>query len=201
MLTRRNLGARFAAAVSLIVLLAGPASAAHHVRGTVEAVKDGVVSVKTATGGAQEIKIGADAHFFIVAKTDLSAVNAGKFVGVTSVEKDGKSVAKEVHVFANSLRGLGEGHYPWDLGSGVSAMTNANIATVNSVGADRVLKLDYKGGEQTIEVPENTPVVAFDNCGRDQLVAGRKIFVILKKDSNDAAAAVVIGAPGVTPPM
>ena len=80
-------------------------------------------------------------------------------------------------------------------------MTNANIATVSEMGADRELKLNYKGGEQTIDVPANAEIVAFDKCGPDQLAAGRKVFIILKGDSKDAAAAVVIGAEGVKPPM
>jgi hypothetical protein len=63
----------------------------------------------------------------------------------------------EVHVFAESLRGLGEGHYPWDLEGAPNMMTNANIAKVEEVGADRVLKLDYQDGEQTITIPRTPP--------------------------------------------
>jgi hypothetical protein len=198
MMTRRSLST-FVVGALLAVLPAGQAMAAAHVRGTVAGVKDGTISVQT-TGGAEDIKAPAGTPLFLVSKTDLSAVQAGKFIGVTSVEKDGKRVAKEVHVFADSLRGLAEGHYPWDLGSERNMMTNANIATVNTVGADRELKLNYKGGEQTIEVPDNAPIVAFDKAGPDQLVVGRKVFIILKDGAKDAAA-VVIGADGVQPPM
>src|SRR6202008_207113 len=72
---------------------------------------------------------------------------------------------------------IAEGHYPWDLESEPNMMTNANIAKVEEAGADRVLKLDYKGGEQTIALPANVTVVGFDKAGPDQLVAGRKVFV------------------------
>jgi hypothetical protein len=201
MLSRRSVSVRLAAVLSFAVLLvAVPALAAPHLRGTIDAVKDGVVSVKPAAGATEEIKVDAKTPLFLVTNTDLAAVKDGKFVGVTSVEKDGKAVAVEVHVFADSLRGLAEGHYPWDLGSKPNMMTNANIATVNSVGDDRVLKLEYKGGEQTIEVPKGTPIVAFDKGASDQLVAGRKVFVIFKNAAKDVAA-IVVGAQGVTPPM
>ena len=50
---------------------------------------------------------------FLVTPADLGAIKPGRFVGVTSVEQGGKRVAREVHVFAESLRGRGEGHYPW----------------------------------------------------------------------------------------
>ena len=130
----------------------------------------------------------------------MSAIQSGKFVGITSVEQGGKRVAREVHVFDDSLRGLAEGHYPWDLESEPNMMTNANIAKVEEVGTDRVLRLNYSGGEQTITSPTSAAVVAFDKAPADQLAAGRKVFVIMKKDGSEAAA-VVIGAEGVKPPM
>ena len=202
MLTHMKLRAGVAALLSFAVLLAvGPAEAVSHVRGTLTAVKDGAISVQTAKGDTQEIKVAPDTGLFMVTKADLSAVTAGKFVGVTSAEQGGKRIAREVHIFPESLRGRGEGDRPWDLEQGPNHMTNANIATVSAVGANRQLTLTYKGGEQTIEVPESAAIVAFDKCGADQLVAGRKVFIILKPDSTDAAAGVVVGADGVKPPM
>jgi hypothetical protein len=135
-----------------------------------------------------------------VTKADMSAIQNGKFVGVTSIEEDGKRVAREVHVFDDSLRGLAEGHYPWDLEGKPNTMTNANIAKVDEVGTDRVLKLQYDKGEQTITVPTSATVVAFNKAPADQLVAGRKVFIVMKKDAPEAAA-VVIGAEGIKPPM
>ena len=189
-----------AAAATALLFLTAPAMAQTHIRGTLGAAKDGTISVQTAKGATEEIKLASDAGLFLVTKADLGAVQSGKFVGITSVEKDGKRVAREVHVFAESLRGLGEGHYPWDLDSDPNMMTNANIAKVSEVGAGRELKLNYKDGEQTISVPTDAAVVAFDKCGPDQLVAGRKVFVIMKKDVKEAAL-VVIGAEGIKPPM
>jgi hypothetical protein len=60
--------------------------------------------------------------------------------------------------------------------------------------------LNYKGGEQTILIPTTTTVVAFDKAPADQLAVGRKVFIVMKKDAPEAAA-VVIGAEGVKPPM
>jgi hypothetical protein len=191
-----------AAAVSSLVGLAAPGSArAQHVRGTLTSV---TLGVETAKGGTETIKLAPKAGFFLLTKSDLSAIQAGKFVGITSVEKDGKRVAVEVHVFAEALRGVGEGHYPWDLEGAPNMMTNGNIGKVEEVGADRVLKVDYKGGgEQTIAVPADATVVFIDKATPDQLVSGRKVFIVTKKadDGSIVAAAVVIGAEGVKPPM
>src|SRR5712671_6932735 len=179
-----------AAAVLVGVLLSAPAFAQAHIRGTLTAAKDGTISVQTVKGGTESIKLANDAGLFLVTKADMSAIQSGKFVGITSVEQGGKRVAREVHVFDDSLRGLAEGHYPWDLESEPNMMTNANIAKVEEVGTDRVLWLNYSGGEQTITIPTSAVVVAFDKAAADQLAAGR-IFVVMKKDGSEAAAVVI----------
>ncbi len=189
-----------AAAVLVGVLLSAPAFAQAHIRGTLTAAKDGTISVQTAKGGTESIKLANDAGLFLVTTVDMSAIQAGKFVGITSVEQDGKRVAREVHVFDESLRGLAEGHYPWDLESKPNMMTNANIAKIEEVGTDRVVRLNYARGEQTITIPTSATVVAFDKAPADQLAVGRKVFVVVKEDGSEAAA-VVIGAEGVKPPM
>ena len=202
MLMSRTLRVPIAAAALLVgVLLYAPVFGQAHIRGTLTAAKDGTIGVQTtAKGGTESIKLANDAGLFLVTKADMSAIQSGKFVGITSVEQGGKRVAREVHVFADSLRGLAEGHYPWDLESEPNMMTNANIAKVEEVGTDRVLRLNYSGGEQTITIPTSATVVAFDKAPADQLAAGRKVFVIMKKDGSEASA-VVIGAEGVKPPM
>ena len=190
------------AAVTVLVgvLFSAPAFAQAHIRGTLTAVKDGTISVQNAKGETQSIKLASDAGLFLVTIADMGAVQTGKFVGITSTEEDGKRVAREVHVFDESLRGLAEGHYPWDLEGKPNMMTNANIAKIEEVGTDRVVKLNYARGEQTITIPTSATVVAFTKAPADQLAVGRKVFIVMKKDSPEAAA-VVVGAEGVKPPM
>jgi hypothetical protein len=201
MLMSRALWVPIAAATVLVgVLLSAPAFAQAHIRGTLTAVKDGTISVQNAKGETIPIKLASDAGLFLVTKADMSAIQSGKFVGITSFEEGGKRVAREVHVFDESLRGLAEGHYPWDLEAKPNMMTNANIAKVEEVGSDRVLKLNYKGGEQTITVPTSATVVAFDKAPAGELAVGRKVFIVMNKEGSEAAA-VVIGAEGVKPPM
>jgi len=174
-----------------------------HIRGTIESVKDHMLAVKTTRGATDDITLADDAKVFQVSASDISSVKDGKFVGITSVEKDGKRVAVEVHVFDESLRGLGEGHYPWDLGSGPNMMTNANIAKVEAVGGDRVLKLDYKGGTQNIAVPPDATIVEFTAGTADEIKPGAKVFVLAhaEPDGKMTAGAIVIGKNGLKPPM
>src|ERR1700681_1882451 len=110
MLMSRALWVPIAAATVLVgVLLSAPAFAQAHIRGTLTAAKDGTISVQTAKGETVSIKLASDAGLFLVTKAEMSAIQSGKFVGITSFEQDGKRVAREVHVFDESLRGLAEG--------------------------------------------------------------------------------------------
>ena len=150
-----------AATVLVGLLFSAPALAQGHNRGTVTAVKDGTIDVQTVKGEIVSIKLANDAGLFLVTKADKSAIQTGKFVGITSFEEDGKRVAREVHVFDETLRGLAEGHYPWDLEAKPNMMTNANISKVEEAGTDRVLLLNYKGGEQKIIIPTSATIVAY----------------------------------------
>src|SRR5271156_2641827 len=189
------------AAVLVGVVLSAPAFAQAHIRGTVTEVKDGTIGVQNAKGETISIKLASDAGLFLVTKADMSAIQSGKFVGITSFEVDGKRVAREVHVFDESLRGLAEGHYPWDLEAKPNMMTNANISKIEEVGTDRVVRVNYKGGEQTITIPTDATVVAFVKApSAGELAVGRKVFVVMKKYSPEAAAGG-IGAEGIKPPM
>ena len=201
MVISRALWVPIAAATVLVgVLLSAPAFAQAHIRGTLTAAENGTIGVQNAKGETISIKLASDAGQFLVTKADISAIQSGKFVGITSFEQDGKRVAREVHVFDDSLRGLAEGHYPWDLEAKPNMMTNANISKIEEVGTDRVVKVDYKGGEQTISIPTDATVVSFVKAPAGELVAGRKVFIVMKKDVPEAAA-VVIGAEGIKPPM
>jgi hypothetical protein len=204
-MSMRHLARGLLAAFALFGLIAaaGPARAqSAHMRGTLTAVSDHDITLESRGGKSSTIAITDKTGYFLVSKGSMKDVTSGKFVGITSVTRDGKMVAEEVHVFAESLRGLGEGHYPWDRDTEANMMTNANIAKVDSMSGGDVLKLNYPGGEQSITVPADVPVVTFDKTTKTELTKGRHVFVIMGKDTaNPSAAFIVIGADGITPPM
>ena len=195
-----------AAVFAGFVAFAAPASAEgpRHVRGSLTDVQATQITVQTTGGKSEVVKLNDKSAVFVVAPTEFSAIAKDKFIGITSVEKGGKRVALEVHVFNDSLRGLAEGHYPWDLDADANMMTNANVGKIESVGADRVLKLDFKGGEQTIVVPADATVVSFEKGATADMKVGAKVFVIATPAEGDAgstAIATVVGANGFKPPM
>jgi hypothetical protein len=136
-------------------------------------------------------------------KASIADIGNGKFIGTTTVgERDGALVALEVHIFPENMRGTGEGHYDWDLRPD-SKMTNANVANVTNMGKDRILTVQYKGGEKKVLVPENATVVAFTPVDSSELKPGARIFAVTQRqpDGTLNAARVNVGLNGQVPPM
>ena len=100
------------------------------------------------------------------------------------------------------MRGTGEGHFDWDLRP-ASKMTNANVANVVAMGKERMLTVQYKGGEKKILVPENAVVVSFVPSDRSELKVGAHVFVNSQRQADGSLAAprVNVGLGGMVPPM
>jgi Domain of unknown function (DUF5666) len=190
-------------AVSSIALAQAPANPPVRIRGTVEALNGNMLTVKARNGQSMTVKLADNFTVMGVAKASLEDVGSGKFIGTTTVgERQGALVAEEVHIFPENMRGTGEGHYDWDLRPN-SKMTNANVANVTSMGKDRVMTVQYKGGEQKILVPENAVIVAFQPADKSELKPGAQVFVNSQKqpDGSLTAPRVNVGLKGQVPPM
>jgi hypothetical protein len=173
------------------------------VRGTVQKLDKNVLSVKARDGSAVSIKLADDFVVLGITNAKLADVAAGKFIGTTTLgERNGALVALEVHVFPENMRGTAEGHFPWDLKPD-SKMTNANVANVTRVGKDRVLTVQYKGGEQKVLVPASAKIVTYVPVKRSALKRGAHIFAVAQRqpDGSLTAARVSVGLKGITPPM
>ena len=191
------------AAVSAVAVAQAPANPPVRVRGTVEKLDGQMLTVKSRSGESVNIKL-ADNYIVVgIAKAGLADITTGKFIGTTSVgERDGALIALEVHIFPEAMRGTGEGHYDWDLRPS-SKMTNANVASVTSMGKDRVMTVQYKGGEKKVLVPADAAVVAFAPAERSELKPGAQVFVNAQRqpDGSLAAPRVNVGLNGQVPPM
>ena len=166
----------------------------------VEKLDGQMLTVKSRSGESVNVKL-ADNYIFVgIAKAGLDDITSGKFIGTTSVgERDGALVALEVHIFPEAMRGTGEGHYDWDLRPS-SKMTNANVT---SMGKDRVMTVQYKGGEKKVLVPADAAVVSFAPAERSELKPGAQVFVNAQRqpDGSLAAPRVNVGLNGQIPPM
>lgn len=64
------------------------------------------------------------------------------------------------------------------------------------------LQLKYPGGEKTVYVPANTPVVKLEPSERSKLKSGEHVFAVAtrKPDGSLIAQRMIVGE-GVVPPM
>jgi hypothetical protein len=180
-----------------------PAPKPERIRGEVVSLDGNTLKVHRRSGDTVDIALAPNATISAVKALQLSDVKQGEFIGTAATTgADGKLTATEVVVFPEAARGTGEGHYAWDLGPN-SSMTNANVDSVVQGTSGRDLQLSYKGGNNTVTVPPNVPIVTFTPAARSDLVAGKKVFVVATHPTPGALEAqrVVVEKDGVAPPM
>jgi hypothetical protein len=174
------------------------------IRGTIEAVDGPLLTVKSREGTEMKVRLTDNVAVFGVAKTDLSEIKQGSYIGVTAMpEPDGSQKALAVHIFPETQRGAAEGFRPWDLRPN-STMTNATVAeTVAGTEGQNIL-VKYKDGEKKVVVPKDTPIVTFVAGDKSELKPGAGIIIFSatrKEDGTLEAARVNVGRDGITPPM
>jgi len=172
-------------------------------RGDITSFQNGVLTVARASGDAVKIEVPKDFQVNAVDQMKLSDIKKGSYVGIaTTTGIDGKLTAREVVVFPESARGMGEGHYAWDLGA-KSTMTNANVDNVVTGTDGQNLSLSYKGGNNKITVPPTVPVVTPVAAQASDLIPGKKVFVIAVSGSKGIYTPkfLVVEKNGVVPPM
>ena len=100
------------------------------IRGTVTAVSDTSITVKSRDGTDLKIALDPDWSVLAVLPLSLADIKTGSYVGIAALpQPGGEEKALEVLVFPEAARGSGEGHYPWDL-MPQSTMTNATVAAM-----------------------------------------------------------------------
>lgn len=174
------------------------------IRGVIEAVDGPMLSIKSRDGTDMKVRVTDNVAVFGVAKTDLSEIKQGSYIGVTAMpEPDGTQKAVAVHIFPENQRGAAEGFRPWDLRAN-STMTNATVAeTVKGTDGQNIL-VKYKDGEKKVVVPPGTPVVTFVAGDKSELKPGARIIIFAatrKDDGTLEANRVNVGRDGITPPM
>src|SRR5262249_34518942 len=202
---RTNLFVVFLVAASVAAALSALAEdTPARVRGTLQKMDGNNLTIVTKGGKETNVPLKDGAPIIAVIKGTMSDIKSNTFVGITAMpQPDGTQKAVEVHVFEESLRGTGEGHYPWDLMPN-STMTNGAVAQQVEKVEGNTLQVKYKDGEKTIVVPKDAEVVNLVPGGKDDLKTGAHVFVPRWEKQGDGtwmAAVVVVGRDGMTPPM
>jgi hypothetical protein len=194
------------AAVSFALICpASPASAQQPIRlrGTIDRMEGPVFVVKNRDGVEVKMVTTEKPQYIGMFKSAIADIKPGQFIGSTAMpQPDGSQKASEVHIFPESMRGLGEGHYEWDL-MPKSTMTNANIEQSVSGVDGPVLSVKYKGGEKKLLVTPETIVVTFYPGDRAELKPGTKIWagpaLTKQADGTLLAPLVIYGKDGIEP--
>ena len=200
MMTRRTLGASAVALVFAASFAAAQAPQMVRVRATLENVSVPMLTAKARDGAEMKIKLADNAPVNEVVKASLSDIKADSYIAVTAMpQPDGTQKAVAILIFPEAMRGVGEGHRPWDLEPN-STMTNATVAEQVAGTDGQTVTVKYKDGDKKILVTPATIIVTYKKSAASDLKAGQKIFVAAAKKLDDGtleAPNVAYGDVGV----
>jgi len=169
------------------------------IRGTIEKVDGNTVVVKATDGTEHTLTLTASAAIVGVVKASLAEIKPGSFVGSAAMpQPDGSQKALEVHIFAETQRGTGEGHRPYTIPN--STMTNGTVGDMVSATGEGSLTVKYKDGEKKIVVPPGVPIVRYEIGDRSELKPGVHITAlnaVKKPDGSIEAPRLNVGRDGL----
>jgi len=173
------------ASFALFAVLAAASAQApkpERLAGVIDKVDGHTVMAKSAKGDVLKLNLADKMMVVRVEKASLADIKDGDYIGSGAMpQPDGTQKAVEVHIFAEAMRGTGEGFRPWTQPG--STMTNGTVgATVTGVSG-QVVTVKYKGGEQKIVVPPGTPIVKYviGDVGDLKPSAKFSVFAALKQ--------------------
>jgi hypothetical protein len=200
--TRTTLGVSAFALLLAASLAAAQAPQTMRLRGVIEKVDGRTVLAKSDKGDQLKLNLADKTLVVEVVKASMADIKDGSFIGSGAMpQADGSQKAIEVHIFAESMRGTGEGFRPWD-GAPSSTMTNGTVGnTVTGVDGP-VITVKYKDGEKKIIVAPDVPIVRYE-IGVVNAVKPGAAFTVLravkKPDGSFDIDRINVGRDGVVP--
>jgi hypothetical protein len=171
-------------------------------RGTIEKVDGNTLMLKTRDGAPATLALTGNAVVVSVVKASLADIKEGSYIGSGAMpQADGSQKALEVHIFAETQRGTGDGHRPWD-GAPNSTMTNGTVGTTVTGVDGPAITVKYKDGEKKIVVGPGVPIVRYEISSLSELKPGAAITATAatkKADGTFEAGRVNVGRDGVVP--
>src|SRR5690606_35204378 len=176
-------------AVALAVLVMPALSMAQdmqpiRIRGEILSAEAAAITVRERGGETVRVRLGDPLDVSAVARSEIGRIVPGSYIGTAAVpQRDGTLRAVEVLIFPETMRGVREGHYPWDL-TPETTMTNAVVESVVGKVSGRTVTLKYKGGEQIVQIPPEAPIVTLEPGDRSLLVPGNHAFITAMRQSD-----------------
>jgi hypothetical protein len=195
-------------AALVAVCAVGPAlaqaPATQRVKGVIEKVDGNKVVVKMPNGAEATVVLAANAQVIDVHKATIADIKENSYIGSGAVpQADGTQKAVEVHIFAESQRGTGDGHRPGWPGAPNGTMTNGAVAgnVVASVDGP-VVTIKYNGGEKKVIVGPNVPIVKYQVGTSADLKPGAAMSIPAATKNADGTLAsnrINVGVDGAVP--
>ena len=204
---------------------AGAPPPPHRVRGTIVAfdAASQMLTVKADDGTTATVGVIPVTRYIYNEKRTVADIHQGDFVGSAALKgPDGKLHAQEVHIFPESLRGMGEGQYGMNDNNPNRSMTNATVMQVASVSGNGDMTLSYHGagatgdpnctghaaaggtgctGTTEIEVAAGVPVIGLVAGDQSALVPGAAVsmLVVTTPDGKQVTPGMTVEHNGVKP--
>ena len=170
------------------------------IRGTIEKVDGPVLTVFARELGEVKLTLTGNAQVYGVVKATIADIKPNSFVGVGAMpQADGSQKAIQLMIFAENMRGLGEGHRPWDRPG--STMTNGTVDTTVAAVEGQMLTVRYKDGEKKIVVTPESNIRAYAVGDKTELKKGVNIstFATKKPDGTFETSRISVGRDGIAP--
>jgi hypothetical protein len=189
----------------LVAFAAAPAIAqqapALRVSGTIDSVTGATLVLKQKDGTDATVKVADNAQIFGVETAKIADIKTGDFIAVGAMpQPDGSQKAVQVTIFAEALRGVGEGFRPWDRPN--STMTNATVDTMVAGVDGQIVTVKYKDGQQKIIVGPDAEIRRYVPGDGSELKAGAHITLPRAEKLPDGTlqtARIYVGRNGAIP--
>ena len=195
----------FATSIAIAQAPAPPASPSPaptlRVSGTIDSVNGSTLMLKQKDGSEATVKVADNAQIFGAEPAKIGDIKTGDFIAVGAMpQPDGSQKAVQVTIFAESLRGVGEGFHPWDRPN--STMTNATVDTTVAGVDGQVVTVKYKDGQQKIVIGSDAEIRRYVPSDLSELKSGSVITLPRAQKLPDGTlqtARIYVGRGGVKP--
>lgn len=179
-------------------------------QGTIVSVTSSSMTLTTSKGN-QTIALDPRLRVLDLTKSSLDKVQNNSFIGTTVVpQSDGSYKSTEVHVFAESLRGMGEGFTKMNstgtrmmanaaVRPQVNMMANSAVRSATSNGGGKTVSMAFPGRTITVHIPRNVPVTYINPASRLLLQKGKTVLALCKNGGGKLIAkTIVVIEPGAS---
>jgi hypothetical protein len=167
--------------------------------GQIQGVDGNLLVIKT-SAGEQKVALANNVAVWGLEKAMVADVTKGAFIGVGATpQADGSQKAIRVIIFAEAMRGNGEGFRPWTRPN--TTMTNATVdTTVSGVDGQNIM-VKYKDGEKKIVIGPDAVIRQYLAGDKSELKPGAHVGINATKqpDGSLQTARVNVGRGDVIP--